>query len=154
MERDYFEEIVVREAKGQATPEEAAWLKTDENLNEWVRVLQDKRADVEAQFLQRKAEAQDFQNQCHQMGPTGKSEWFEYKAQYDHWRSGARRWLQSIVNALNRAKQARYEGGEKADKQAHRNTLHAVYDALEDGTISERIDEFKERIGEVLGNRK
>lgn len=51
-------------------------------------------SDIEAQFLERKADAGEFKNECYVTGD--KAGWFEYKAQYDAWRAGARRFKMSV----------------------------------------------------------
>jgi hypothetical protein len=84
------------DARRKASPEASAELRKEENLQLWSDFLHELNKDLESQFMERKADAQAFQNACFNAGPEGKREWFEYKAQYDQWRAGARRFQAGI----------------------------------------------------------
>lgn len=86
LNHDALRSLVAQEARGKASPEASAELREEANLQLWSDILHELNKDLESQFMERKADAQIFQNACFGAGPKGKREWFEYKAQYDSWR--------------------------------------------------------------------
>ncbi len=85
-----FRELVAKEAKGQAEPEAAAFLRSEAGLRRWANALRELTRELETQFAKRKADAESFQNACLAEGSDAdKREWYEYKAEYDRWRAVA-----------------------------------------------------------------
>ncbi len=153
-----FRALVAQDARGQATPEAAAFLRSEAGLQRWSDTLRELKKELEAQFGQRAADAQSFQNECFAAGPEGKREWFEYKAQYDQWRAGARRFTNSIEAKL--AENKRLMRGSKGvtheqrltnDRQRYREMLHRVAEFLgeEEATTYKFVPE-RDRILEKI----
>jgi hypothetical protein len=80
LDHDALRSLVAQEARGKASPEASAELREEANLQLWSDILHELNKDLESQFMERKADAQVFQNACFGAGPEGKREWFEYKA--------------------------------------------------------------------------
>lgn len=85
--------------KKELSAEERERLLQPENIERLHNALVSLHQDIESQFAERKAGAQEKQNQCHDAGWDGRQEWFEYKARYDRWRSSARRFLSAVTDA-------------------------------------------------------
>lgn len=157
-----FRALVAQDARGQATPEAAAFLRSEKGLQRWSDTLRELKKELEAQFGQRAADAQGFQNQCFAAGQEGKREWFEYKAQYDQWRAGARRFHASVQakikenKSLMKDSRAAGEGERYASERVlYRKMLNRTLAFLgEEEAITYRFwparDELREEIEAVL----
>lgn len=86
--------MAVRDAKGEATEEEAAYLRA--NPYDWLDTLKELNGDLHAQFMEKAAHAQEYKNRCHQDKVWGKDDWFTYKEDYDRWRAKAGRFRQML----------------------------------------------------------
>jgi hypothetical protein len=151
-----------RDARGLSEASESKWLRRPENLQEWHDALVELKQDIEAQFAERAADAQDYQNHCFAKGHSGKSEWFEFKAVYDRWKAGANRMKRSVEAKMRECKALlRKDQDDWQEKlQRHRVLLercHRIF--LGDGTnapvelpLSLR-DEMLRAIEKVLWNK-
>lgn len=135
LDHDALRSLVAQEARGKAGPEASAELREEANLQLWSDLLHELNKDLESQFMERKADAQAFQNACFGAGPEGKREWFEYKAQYDSWRAGARRFQAGIQQRIKENRQMMRDLQRTEDRQAYRDMLSRVQAFL-------RTDEF------------
>jgi hypothetical protein len=118
--------LVAEDARRKASPEASAELRKEENLQLWSDFLHELNKDLESQFMERKADAQAFQNACFNAGPEGKREWFEYKAQYDQWRAGARRFQAGIQQRIKENRQMMRDLQRTDDRQLYRDMLDRV----------------------------
>ncbi len=162
LNREDFRRLVADEARGQAPSEFAAFVRTTENLQRWSDALHELNKELETQFMERKADAQVFQNACFRAGSDGKQEWFEYKAQYDQWRAGARRFHASVQakikenKSLMKDSRAAGEGERYASERVlYRKMLNRTLAFLgEEEAITYRFwparDELREEIEAVL----
>lgn len=99
-----FRGLVARDAEGEATEAEAAFLRRPETLQRWHDVLVALNKDLQDQFTQRRADAELKQQECLGRGPEGKGEWFAFQAQHDAWRSGAVGFKSKVEKALSECK--------------------------------------------------
>lgn len=102
-ERDPFEQMIQADTRGEATPEEAALLRHPDNLEAWRSGLVEMIRAIDAQLSHRKAEIQEFQNECHAGGRRMKQTFFDAKGQYMRWRAGAVRAKTSAHTRLREA---------------------------------------------------
>ena len=134
LDHEELKKLAAEDARGQAEPEAAAFLREEANLQKWSDVLHEINKDLEAQFMERKADAQVVQNACFAKGPDGKREWFEYKAQHDQWRAGARRFHASIQAKIKENKNLMREqaivqrGGN--DRERFMQAIHRARDFI------------------------
>ena len=84
-----FLDLLGRDVRGQSTQEERSFLRSPPNLQLWRNGLKAILSDLETQNIQRKADAEAFRTDCMRKGPSGKQEWFDYKAEWDAWKGGA-----------------------------------------------------------------
>lgn len=80
----------------------------EQDVEEWYAGLVALLQDLESQFSKRKADAATFQNECHHRSG-GKKEWFDYKADYDHWRGSANYFKGLVTGRLMEVKAMRFE---------------------------------------------
>lgn len=71
---------------------------------------------VDAQLTMRKADADLYQNDCLASG-NGKSDWFQYKAEYEEWRGRAVGFKRHVVAKLQHVKELR--GAAKSQRHRH-----------------------------------
>jgi hypothetical protein len=135
LDHEELRSLVAEEARRKASPDVSAELRMAENLQLWSDLLHELNKDLESQFMERKADAQAFQNACFSAGPEGKREWFEYKAQYDSWRAGARRFQAGIQQRIKENRQMMRDLQRAEDRQLYRDALNRVQEFL-------RTDEF------------
>ena len=70
-DRESLRFLVAEDARRKASPEASAELRKEENLQLWSDFLHELNKDLESQFMERKADAQAFQNACFNAGPEG-----------------------------------------------------------------------------------
>lgn len=124
LDHEALRSLVADDARRKASQEASAELRKEENLQLWSDVLHELNKDLESQFMERKADTQAFQNACFGAGPQGKREWFEYKAQYDAWRAGARRFQAGIQQRIKENRQVMRDLQSTEDRQLYRDTLN------------------------------
>ncbi len=100
---DPLREMAQRDLRNQAEPEESAMLRSDENLEEWRLILVDIMKDIDAQFSERRARFQEFQNACWRGGEAAKADFFEGKGQFLAWEAGAKRVKRSCEKRIAEA---------------------------------------------------
>lgn len=135
-EIDPFQEMTQRDLRSQAEPEEAAMLRSDENLDEWRRILVDIMSDVDVQLAERRGKFQEFQNACWRGGEEGKAAFFQGKSQYLAWAGGAKRVKKSCekrIREINALIQQRHERllRERQDGAEERAKKHAEHQRRE-----------------------
>jgi hypothetical protein len=103
-----FLDLVALDAKlkhgDRISSEEREYLRSEEILPHWHAALRELIADAHAQFADKKAEANAFQQRCHERGYSGKQDWFTFKANHDRWRADASRYLSALNNRVGEAK--------------------------------------------------
>ncbi len=149
-------ELAAKDSRGISTPEEATMLRQPENLRGWRDALSELNTDLEAQFAENKAESQEVQNACYRKGFEGKQEWFEYKAGYDRWRAGARRFKRGIEARIKEARTLQTEGRDREDREALIKALRRAQAFLrrEENiaySAMPECDELLEEIGGLFG---
>jgi hypothetical protein len=122
-DHDAMRALVADDARRKASPEASAELRKEENLQLWSDVLHELNKDIESQFMERKADAQAFQNARFGAGPEGKREWFDYKARYDSWRAGARRFQAGIQQRIKENRQMMRNLQRTEDRLLYREAL-------------------------------
>ncbi len=126
--------LAANDARGQTTEEEREYLRSPETVTDWLDALTELGLDLEAQFAERRAEAQAVQTECLDKGPEGKREWFEYKARYDRWRASARRFKQLVDARRREAKRLAHEHHVKerdaSEREAYRRTMQRARDFI------------------------
>jgi len=124
---DPFRDLVIRDLKyrydDRITPEERAYLRSPEVLQEWLDTLKHLRREMQAQFAQRKAAANQFQKECFERGYEGKRAWFEYKADYDEWRARGNRYIAMISTRQDEAKRLIRERRQRANQHSYEGLL-------------------------------
>ena len=146
-----FRRLVATDARNQSTPDAAAFLRSGPNLQRWSDALHELNKDLEAQFMERKADAQVFQNACFAAGPEGKREWFEYKAQYDQWRAGARRFHAGIQAKIKENKTLMREHATENDRERYRSLLKELVGFLDtDEAITYKYVPERDRLREQI----
>jgi hypothetical protein len=118
-----FLDLLGRDVRGQSTQEERSFLRSPENLQLWRNGLKAILSDLETQNIQRKADAEAFRTDCMRKGPSGKQEWFDYKAEWDAWKGGAARFKRSVQMNLAEAKQLAQEHQQYDEKERFRQLL-------------------------------
>jgi hypothetical protein len=93
--------------------------------------------DIDSQFAERRASAQDFQNRCHATGD--KQGWFEYKADYDRWRAGAQRFKASADRAKRDVKRR------MASQRTSREAQHLEASAARDERLTLEAQVLQQR---------
>jgi hypothetical protein len=155
MDYETFRRLVADDSRDQVSEAERAFLRAEPNLQRWSDALHEINKDLEAQFMERKADAQVVQNECFAAGPEGKRRWFEYKAQYDHWRAGARRFHKGIQMRIKENKALMRDLSDANEVKRLRWVLEEVMDFLneEEATtyrfVPER-DRLKDKVRRTL----
>jgi Trypanosomal VSG domain len=150
-----FLELVGRDVRGKSTPEEHAFLRSPEGMQLWRDGLKAIRMDLETQSIHRKADAEAFRTACVKKGPSGKQEWFEYKASWDAWKAGAARFKRSVETNLAEAKRLAQEQQQHSEKERFRQLLVETLNFLnQDEAITYKYvptrDDLREKISSVL----
>ena len=150
-----FLELVGRDVRGHSTPDEHSFLRSPENVQLWRDALKAILRDLETQNIERKADAEAFRTACMRKGPSGKQEWFEYKASWDAWRGGAARFKRSVQTSLAEAKQLAQEQQQHDEKESFRQLLVESLNFLnQDEAITYKHtparDALREKISSVL----
>jgi hypothetical protein len=153
-----FLELVGRDVRGDSTPEEHAFLRSPEGTQLWRDGLKAILRDLETQNIQRKADAEAFRTACMKKGPSGKQEWFEYKASWDAWKGGAARFKRSVQISLAEAKRLAQERQQHDEKERFRQLLVESLNFLnQDEAITYNHtpdrDALREKISSVLYKR-
>ncbi len=121
-DRDPFRELVIADAKGQATPTQSQGLRSPDIAILWHDMLIELKRDLETQLSERKARLQDTQNQCHQMPEReGKKIYFDTKVEYDRWRVGVLRVKGGVEKRLMEAQ--RLGAASRLDSSKNRSHL-------------------------------
>lgn len=108
MDDQEFSELVNRDARSQATPEEAALLRDPANLARWTEVLRGIQGDLDVQFQQRRADVDDMRARSLR-DEIPRAEFHDYEAEIRDWRGDASRFKRSIEARLGEAKQLQRE---------------------------------------------
>lgn len=148
-EQSEFRDLVVRESRGDATQEEQSRLRSPELIDRWIAELNSVKREIETQFSERGAEAQEKQNECWKLGREGKAAWFEFKAEHDRWRARAARVKRSLDERVTEAKQLkrRYSQDETDRHNSYRKGLKAALYFLQvDSNIEESAYEARDRL--------
>lgn len=148
-------DVVARDVRGQSTPEEKAFLRSPQGATLWRDALKALRSDLETQAISRKADAEAFRTACFRKGPEGKREWFDYKASWDAWKSGASRFRRGVELNLAEAKRISQELAEQAGQQRYRQLLVETLNFLnQDEAITYKYvptrDNLREKISSAL----
>ncbi len=151
-------DLVSRDVRGKSTDEEKAFLRSSENVILWRDALKALRSDLETQAISRKADAEAFRTACMRKGPEGKRDWFEYKASWDAWKSGAARFRRGVELNLAEAKRLTQELSEQDVQQRYRQLLVESLNFLnQDEAITYRFvpdrDALREKISNALYKR-
>jgi hypothetical protein len=129
-----FRGLVVRDAKfrhdDQITPEERAYLRSPGVCEYWKDTLVHLRREMETQFAERKAAAEQFQTECFARGYSGKADWFEYKAEYDEWRARGNRFTTMLTARLDEAKRITKENRAPSDIERCKRLLYEALKVL------------------------
>jgi hypothetical protein len=144
-----FRDLVVRESRGDATQEEQLLLRSPELIDKWIAELNSIKREIETQFSERGAEAQEKQNECWKLGREGKAAWFEFKAEHNRWRARAARVKRSLDERVTEAKQLKraYAQDETDRYNLQRNALNAALCFLQvDANIEESAYEARDRL--------
>ena len=111
MEDEAFERIVNQEARGQASPEIGAYLRSPAVVERWQATLLALKRSIEVQLIAKKAELAEAKAAAHTLGPAGKAVYLRELADYEKWRAGAIRVLaKGLEGRLAEAKRLRHEG--------------------------------------------
>jgi len=127
--REALRDLAARDARGDATEKESRFLRSPETVAEWYAALSSLKQQIEAQFIERKAAALDYQQECFTRGGEGKKDWFAYKADYEVWRGKARRFLISIQDKMREARtldQQLQQPAERTEREEYIRLLRAV----------------------------
>lgn len=148
-------DVVSRDVRGKSTSEGRAFLRSPERVSLWRDALKAIRSDLETQAISRKADAEAFRTACMRKGPEGKQDWFEYKASWDAWKSGAARFRRGVELNLAEAKRIAQGLTEEADQQRYRQLLVEALNFLnQDEAITYKYiparDDLREKISSVL----
>lgn len=148
-----FSEIARNDVKGQTTEEEAAWLRSEENISDFRDAVTELMRDIDAQLGERAAALQRYRNECWKLGDEGKQLWFDGLAQYETWRASAKRVkinCQNTAAEIKRIQAQRRETAQEERREARttlprpetnkklRQELHLLRTAL--AAISEEYD--------------
>jgi hypothetical protein len=134
LDHDAMRSLVAEDARRKASPEASAELPKEENLQLWSDLLHELNKDLESPFIERKADAQAFQNLLGAK-PEGKRELFEYKARHGQWRADARWFQAGIQQRIRENRQMMRDLQRTEDGQIYRDALNRVHALL-------RTDEF------------
>ena len=113
---DPFVDVVVRDAKDQATAEEASMLRRPENAERWASELRGLMQDLDAQFANKKAANQEVRNRETNLGVPQR--WYDHLAEYERWRAGATRFKASVQQRLAEAKPLVQGSRDRSDREA------------------------------------
>ncbi len=153
-----FVDVVSRDVRGKSTEEERDFLRSPEGVVLWRDALKALRLDLETQAIQRKADAESFRTACFKKGPSGKQDWFEYKASWDAWKGGAARFRRAVELNLAEAKRLKQEFSEGDELQRYRQLLVEALNFLnQDEAITYKYvparDTLREKLSNVLYSR-
>ena len=145
--RHPLHDLTARDIKREASPEEAAFLRSPEAVDDWHEALQELRADLESQFSERKAKALEFQKWCFTR-EDGKELWFSYRTDYELWRSRTKRFMQGVQSKIREAKSIRHDLAQERRavdmaaaserRTGQRRLLRRVYDYLREESEESR----------------
>jgi hypothetical protein len=142
---DKFKAVVEADVRDKVSDDEAAMLRQLENVPRWYNELNLLKRDIEAQFVQRKADLLDFQQGCLKRGRDGKQEFFDEKADHEAWKTGAVRWKQLIEAKMVEAKRLRAEFFKNNPDSPDRDNVGSRI-----ATALERVADVLERIAEKV----
>lgn len=97
-----YEDIAISQAHPRSRdPELWALLTSPEHIDCTRTILANVHARTAAALRRRKAEREQFQQDCYARGPEGKKEWFESRPEYEKWRRGAASFHQMVQAAIS-----------------------------------------------------
>lgn len=126
IDQETFEQIAARDVKGEATEEEAAWLRSEENVADFRDAVTNLLRDVDAQLTEKAAALNAYHAECHNL-EEGKQLWFDGLAQYQAWRAGAIRVKTSCQKRITELKRlARRRHAEKSERASAERIARAI----------------------------
>lgn len=102
-----FDDLVVRDSKGESTPDEFEHLRSAANVHRWVESLVRQRAAAQAHIAARRARLSKFAGECG-VGQKGKplpSAYLDRKREFDQQSQSTRRFIGGLTDRLVEAKQ-------------------------------------------------
>ncbi|MBA3473848.1 MAG: hypothetical protein H0T57_11585 [Rubrobacter sp.] len=132
-----LKDLAALDAKGQATDEERAILRED--VFAFDDAVAQLRRDLQSQFAQRNADADEYKNECLRLGYTGKAQWFEYKADLRRWKANAQRYLQGL-EALAKQIAALKREHKKGTREQQRAKTYPILKDIQRYLVGEEVE--------------
>lgn len=112
MDQDEFELIVSEDCKSEAHPQDADWLREEENLKRWMECLLVMKDDIQTQMTSRKA---TFLEVIQNMSPQGR---IARTRKYNSWRERSGRVMQGVEARIRECQRLMEKSGVLAKGEA------------------------------------
>lgn len=96
-------DIAKRECKGDVTPEEAAWLRSNDRRNEWYRALGVALNEFESQMSYHRTRIDRMADDT-KAGIVSKAQYIEESERFENWHRKASRYRSGIVSRMSEVK--------------------------------------------------